>query len=85
MTTNEGRGIRGVTILLTDAEGAVRTATTSSFGYYRFGEVAAGATYVFTARSKHYGFRQASRILSISDEIGEVNFIAAPPRFISPN
>jgi hypothetical protein len=40
--TASGRGIRNVIITMTDSQGNERTATTSSVGYYRFDNIAAG-------------------------------------------
>ncbi len=74
--TVKGRGIGSAVIKLTDAEGNVRTATTSAFGYYRFEDVAAGATYVISATGKRYSFKQPARSLSLSENTEEVNFIA---------
>jgi len=71
-----GRGIFGAQIVMTDANGDVRYATTNPFGYYRFTEVAAGATYILTAAHKRFG--TASQIVSVDEERGDINFILAP-------
>jgi len=76
--TSEGRGIRNVVIRLTDSEGNVRTAISNSFGYYRFNDVEAGATYILTASGKRFSFSQPSQVLNVNDETEEVNFIANP-------
>ncbi len=76
--TASGRGITNVRISLTDSEGNVRTATTTTFGYYHFEDVAAGETYVINARGKRYSFSQPLQVLSVSDETTNVNFIAYP-------
>jgi uncharacterized delta-60 repeat protein len=72
----KGQGISNVRISMTDSSGATRTATTNSFGFYHFSEVAAGATYVLTANSKRYSFDQPTQIVSVSDNISDLNFIA---------
>lgn len=74
--TSSGRGIRNVIIRLTDEDGIVRTATTTSFGYYRFEEVAAGETYIISASGKRFTFSQPSRVLNILEDIEGVDFIA---------
>ena len=74
LTTN-GRGIRNVIIRLTDVNGIVRTATTTSFGYYRFADVAAGETYIITATGKRFMFSQPSRILNATGDVDDINFI----------
>lgn len=74
LTTN-GRGIANVVITLTDADGAVRTATTTSFGHYAFNDVAAGETYIITAKSKRVAFSQNSRVLSVGEDVQNADFI----------
>jgi hypothetical protein len=78
VTTATGRGITNVRISLTDSNGEVRTATTTSFGYYHFEDVQAGETYIIGARGKHYSFTQPRQVLSVNDEMTNVNFIAYP-------
>jgi hypothetical protein len=74
--TMSGRGIANVRLSLTDSNGEVRTATTTSFGYYRFDDVQAGETYILSASGKHYTFSQAVQVLNINEETEAVNFIA---------
>jgi WD40-like Beta Propeller Repeat len=70
------RGISNVRLTLTDSTGETRYATTNSFGFYRFGEVAAGQTYVLTVNSKRYSFSQPTRIINVSEDAADENFIA---------
>jgi hypothetical protein len=74
--TMSGRGIMNVRLSLTDSSGEVRTATTTSFGYYRFDDVQAGETYILSATGKHYTFSQPLQVLNINEETDAVNFIA---------
>lgn len=74
--TTSGRGIGGVQITLTDSSGSVRTATTSSFGYYRFEDAAAGETYVLTAKGKRFAFDQPTQVINADADIADANFIA---------
>jgi len=53
-----------------------RYAMTNAFGYYRFDEVAAGETYVFSVRHKRHTF--TPRIVSVTEELTELNFTAEP-------
>ena len=76
VTTTSGRGILNVRLSLTDSQGNTRTTTSNSFGYYRFDDVQAGATYILSASAKHYTFSQPSQVLNINDETDQVNFIA---------
>jgi hypothetical protein len=59
-----GQAIRGAAVLLTDAAGTVRTATTSSFGVYTFANVRQALGYTLTARSKRYRFSPQQFALS---------------------
>ncbi len=75
MTAN-GRGIVNAFVKLTDADGNTRTAVTTSFGYYRFADVAAGQTYIVEAKSKRYKFGQPTRVLNLNADENDINFIA---------
>ena len=74
--TSDGRGIRNVRLSLTDSNGQVRTATTTSFGYYHFEDVQVGETYILSASGKHYTFSQPLQVLNINGETDAVDFIA---------
>lgn len=72
--TADGRGLKNALVTLTDADGTSRTAVTSSFGYYRFDEVAAGQSYVLAVNSKRFTF--TPRTLTVTDELTDVDFVA---------
>lgn len=74
--TADGRGIRNVLINLTDASAETRTVLSSAFGYYRFADVPAGATYIFSVRAKHYTFSQPTQVRSVVEDANDLNFIA---------
>ena len=74
--TPQGRGIRNVVVTMTDSNGNTRTARTTSFGYYRFEEVAAGETYIFTVSGKRFSFEQNSQVHSIMEDTDDINFVA---------
>ena len=74
--TSDGRGVRNAVVRLTNANGVIRTAKTSSFGYYRFDDVEVGNTYIMGVSSKRYTF--ASQVVSVSDNLTGVDFIAQP-------
>ncbi len=69
-----GRGVFGAQIRMTDASGNTRYAMTNPFGFYRFNDVSAGATYVLTAQRK--GFEFAPRVVLVSEDLNELNFPA---------
>jgi len=71
--TSDGRGLRNATVELTDSKGNTRTVTTGSFGNYRFEDVEAGESYVISVTSKRYRF--ASRVVSVTDSLSDVDFI----------
>ncbi|CAN5247771.1 hypothetical protein BH10ACI1_BH10ACI1_11670 [soil metagenome] len=73
-TSDANSGISGARVLLTDTIGNVREARTSSFGYYRFADVAVGETYVLTATRKGYEF--ITQIVSVNEEFSDINFVA---------
>jgi hypothetical protein len=71
--TPDGRGLRNAIVTMTDANGAVRTATTSSFGYYHFDGVAVGGSYVMGVNSRNYRF--TPRVVQVFDTLTDVDFV----------
>jgi hypothetical protein len=71
--TPDGRGLRNARVTITDANGEKRSATTSSFGYYKFEEVETGTTYVIGVSSKQYRF--TSRVLQVTDSLTDFDFV----------
>ena len=76
--TETGRGIRNAVVTMTDQSGAIRTTRTTALGRFRFTEVAAGETYIFTVKGKRFEFTQPTQVLNVGEETTEVNFTAAP-------
>lgn len=72
--TND-KGIRNVIVYLTDASGITRATRTNSFGYYQFNEVIPGNC-VVTIESKRFLFENPTRILNLSENIGDIYFRA---------
>lgn len=72
--TSDGRGLANSRVILTDSQGNSRSVSTGSFGYYRFNDVASGQIYVISVVSKRFTF--APQVISLSDEITELNFMA---------
>ncbi len=71
-----GIGIGRVTITITDQTGAVRFATTNNFGYYRFNNITAGATYVLSAKSKQYQFANNPQVIFVDDARKDLDIVA---------
>jgi hypothetical protein len=69
--TLDGRGLRNAQVFLTDSNGRVRTAATSTFGYYRFDAVGVGQTYVLNVESEKYRFQP--QVLIVNEELTELN------------
>ena len=78
VTMADGRGLRNVKLSLTDQVGNVRTALTSALGYYRFDDIEAGQTVVITIAAKGYLFSNPTRILTIQEELADIDFTAEP-------
>lgn len=65
----EGYGVFRASVSLTGANGETHTTLTNYFGYYRFSDVAAGATYVLSVFHKYYRFESES--LNLNKEAAE--------------
>ena len=78
ITDSAGTGISRVEITL-EGGGLVTplTAITSAFGYYKFQRLNVG-TYVVSVASKRYAFSDASRTLTMSDNVAGFDFVALP-------
>ena len=72
----EDAGLVNATVTMTDSRGSIRTARSSSFGYYRFDEVAVGENYVISISSKRYQF--APQVVFIDEERADLDFSALP-------
>jgi uncharacterized delta-60 repeat protein len=72
-----GIGISNATVKLTDSNGLPKTVRTNSFGYYRFEEVPVGETYLLEVRHKTFNF--APQIVTVNEDISDLNFIANEP------
>ncbi len=70
-----GRGIKGVSVVLTGGSPAVTLyARTSSFGYYRFNAIPFGQTYTITPAQRRYTFNPLSIVQSYNSELLNLNF-----------
>jgi hypothetical protein len=76
--TANGFGLRNAIVTISDVGGGnPRHAYTSSFGYYRFDNVASGASYTVSVGSKRYTFMPQT--LPVNDNLSNVDFAAAIP------
>jgi hypothetical protein len=71
-----GNGVRNAIIVLTEADGTQHSVKTGSFGYYRFNDIEAGQTVVVSISSKRFTFNPSSRVVTLTDSVADLNFIA---------
>lgn len=71
---SRGNAIANALVLVTDQNGAVRTARTNSFGNYQISELESGRTYTFTAQSRSTNF--AAQIVTIQENVTDLNITA---------
>ena len=76
--TADGRGINNTILTLSLADGLVRRTRSSSLGYYRFDNIDTGQTGVLSIHSKRFTFATPNRVISISNDLSYVDFIAEP-------
>jgi hypothetical protein len=78
--TASGKGIKNVTVTVTLPSGEIRTAVSGAMGYYRFSDLPAGETYVFSVSAKRYEFTQSTQVRTITDDTQDIDFIADDSR-----
>ncbi|MBK7801829.1 MAG: carboxypeptidase regulatory-like domain-containing protein [Chloracidobacterium sp.] len=72
--TSSGLGLRNAVVTITDSQGVIRRAVTSTFGYYRFDDVEVGGTYTVAVQSKRFQF--TPQIISLNDAVDALDFTA---------
>jgi large repetitive protein len=76
--TSDGRGIRNVIVVISGGSlPAPLRVQTGSFGTYVFNDLAPG-TYTITVFSKRFTFATPSRMINLSSDITNENFVAEP-------
>lgn len=73
VTTPHGQGLRNAAVTITGSDGTTRTVSTSSFGIYRFENIANGPTYTLTVASKRYRF--SPRVVQVSGDLTNVDLV----------
>ncbi len=71
-----GRGVASARIVLTNSIGERRMAMTNPSGYFSFKEIGSGETYIVEIKHKSYYFM--SQVLSVTNDLTELNFTALP-------
>ncbi len=75
--TTDGRPIRNALVTVTgNSLVEPRTTQTGSLGYYTFDDLRTGETYIVTVTQGRYIFQTPSRVVSLSDNIADLDFIA---------
>lgn len=72
--TPNGAGLQNARVIMTEQDGTVRTATTTSFGYYHFDGVQSGQNVIMSVSSKRYSFD--TQLVSLQDDLGGFDFYA---------
>jgi hypothetical protein len=76
VSASNGAGIRNARITLTGSSGNSRTILTGVFGFYKFEDLQVGEIYVLQAASKRFTFQNPSRIITLSEDFTDANFVA---------
>ena len=71
--TSNGAGLRNASVSLTNSQGVVRIATTSSFGFFSFDNVATNDTYIVRVSSRL--FRYAPQTVQVTDSLTLPDFV----------
>jgi hypothetical protein len=74
--TANGSPIDKAIVILSDASGAIRSAVTNPFGYYKFEDVGVGETYFVSIRSKQFTFANPTLVINVFDNVEDVDFTA---------
>ncbi len=69
-----GRGVSRARVMMTNSIGETVTVMTNPFGFYTFGNIEVGDTYILQVRDKRYTF--TPQALSLTEEATDVNFTA---------
>lgn len=76
VVTPKGRGVARMILKLTESDGSVRTATTNSFGYFRFTDIAAGQNVTLEGFSKRH--RIIPQTINVNENIADLNLTIEP-------
>ena len=76
--TADGVGIRNAKVVVTgNSLAEPRVVTTGSFGYFSIEGLQTGQTYVVTVNSQRYTFTTPSQVVSLVDNVADMNFVAS--------
>lgn len=83
ISDGNGRPIMALVTLTNAFSGETFQARTSPFGYYTFDGVEPNHMYVITASAKGYTFLDNPRMLTVFDQLVDVNFVGGQPELAS--
>ncbi|MDQ4120736.1 MAG: carboxypeptidase regulatory-like domain-containing protein [Acidobacteriota bacterium] len=72
----KGRGVAKARVSLISRSGEIHTASTNFLGYYRFANLPAGETYIFSVAHKLYQFQP--QVFFLTEEVEGFNITAMP-------
>jgi len=72
----DGSGISRISIIATNSSGQNYYAVSNSFGFYKFDNLPTGDTYVFQISSKKRQFANPTQVVSINENVTDLNFTA---------
>ncbi|MBK8464799.1 MAG: proprotein convertase P-domain-containing protein [Chloracidobacterium sp.] len=75
----DGHGLRNTKVVVTgNSLSQPIVATTGSMGYFSFDELTIGEIYVVTVNARRYTFSTPSRVITLTDNVVDADFIAEP-------
>lgn len=74
--SSKGFGIPYTIVRLTRPDGTTNYVRSNPFGYYKFNKVEAGETYTVSVKSRVRTFEQPTQVITVSENITDLNFIA---------
>ncbi len=60
---------------ITKPNGSIEIARSNSFGYYKFEDLVADETYIVSVSEKDRVFKQPTRVINLTDNISDFNFV----------
>ena len=79
VTTADGRPIRNAEVVITgNALEHPITVATGSLGWFTFDGLPTGETYVVTVNSRRFTFSTPSRVITLVDNVANIDFVANP-------
>jgi hypothetical protein len=76
VSNSTGSGLSKVAVTLSGNGIERQQVYTNGFGYYTFGEIPVGDSYVLTVGSKQYTFNPATRVVNLEDNITDADFVS---------